>query len=78
VNDRGFYRRPPEASPPLLALRPREAARALGVSESTLDRLTRSGEIPVVTAGRCRLYELDVLKAWLSSRRTTAAEGGRS
>lgn len=78
MNDREFYRRPAEASPPLLALRPREAARSLGVSESTLDRLTRAGEIAFVAAGRCRLYEVSVLKEWLSSRRTTAVEGGRS
>ena len=78
MNDQRFYRREPEASPPLLALRPREAARSLGVSESTLDRLTRAGEIAFVAAGRCRLYEVETLKAWLSSRRTTAVEGGRS
>lgn len=74
-----FYRRPPSGpTTEPLALRPREAARALGVSESTLDRLTRAGEIPFVAAGRCRLYEVSVLKEWLSSRRTTAVEGGRS
>jgi excisionase family DNA binding protein len=69
-----FYR--PPAAPTLhepLALRPREAAASLGVSVSTLERLTASGEIGVVRLGRCRLYATDELKAWLGRNRS----GGR-
>jgi excisionase family DNA binding protein len=58
-------------------LRPREAAEALGVSLRTLERLTRTGEIDSVLIGRCRVYELETLKAYLLSRRESA-KGGRS
>lgn len=65
-----FYR-PPAARtlPEPLSLRPREAAASLGVSLSTLERLTKSGEILVVRLGRCRLYEIEELKAWLARNR---------
>lgn len=69
----GFYRdREPVASK--LALRPREAAAALGVSLSTLERLTRSGQITAVKLGRVRLYEISVLAAFLESRRAIGQE----
>lgn len=73
----GFYRmdhgQPKASRLEPLSLRPREAAASLGVSLSTLERLTKSGEIGVVRLGRCRLYEIDELKAWLSRNRA----GGR-
>lgn len=79
MNSRQFYRRPdPRPAAPPLALRPREAAAAIGVSPSTLDRLTKAGEIAVVPAGRCRLYLLADLEAYLTSRRVIAEKGGRS
>ena len=63
-----FYRdREPIAA--TLALRPRQAAAAIGVSVKTLERLTKSGEIASVLVGRVRLYELSVLEAFLKSRR---------
>jgi excisionase family DNA binding protein len=63
-----FYRdRDPIAA--TLALRPRQAAAAIGVSVKTLERLTKSGEIASVLVGRVRLYELSVLEAFLKSRR---------
>lgn len=68
-----FYRqREPIAS--TLALRPREAAAAINVSLSTLERLTKAGEIPVVRLGRVRLYELSVLEKFLESRRVVGQE----
>lgn len=68
-----FYRdREPIAS--TLALRPREAAASLGVSVSTLEKLTRSGEITSVLVGRCRLYELKALESFLESRRVVGQE----
>ena len=52
-----------------LALRPREAAAALGVSERTLRSL--QSELPSVRIGRTLLYPVRELEAWLS-RRVTA------
>lgn len=68
-----FYRPPPAREP--LALRPREAAATLGVSLSTLERLTRTGEIDSVSIGRCRVFEVETLKAYLQSRRESAKGG---
>jgi excisionase family DNA binding protein len=70
-----FYRPPSAASTrERLALRPREAAAAIGVSLSTLERLTKAGEIPVVKLGRVRLYELVALSDFLKSRRVVGQE----
>ena len=68
-----FYRQR-ETPATTLALRPREAAAAIGVSPSTLERLTKSGVIPVVKLGRVRLYDLDTLRDVLKSQ--TSKEGG--
>lgn len=55
-------------TPAAISLRPRQAAQALGISLSTLERLTRAGEIPTAKIGRVRVYAVDALKTWLSSR----------
>jgi excisionase family DNA binding protein len=66
----GFYRpRERETIAATLALRPRQAAAAIGVSAKTLERLTKSGEITSVLVGRVRLYELKALEEFLESRR---------
>jgi len=52
-----------------LAVRPREAARMLGISLRYLQELTRRGEIPCVKAGRATLYAVEDLREWLRSRR---------
>ena len=58
-----------------LALRPRDAAKAIGVSERTLWGLTNRGEgPPSVRLGSLTVYPIADLVAWLSHR---AAEGGR-
>ena len=57
-----------------LSLRPREAAAALGLSLSTLERLTRAGTIPHVKVGRCVIYPLNSLHGFLASR--TTGKGG--
>jgi excisionase family DNA binding protein len=72
-----FYRPPPKATAEPLALRPIQAAETLGISLSTLERQTRAGEIESVSIGRCRVYEIEVLKAYLQSRRESA-KGGQS
>lgn len=57
-----------------LAVRQREAAAVLSVSPSTVERLTKSGELPSVKLGRVRLYELSVLEEFLKSRRAAGQE----
>ncbi|MCS7047344.1 MAG: helix-turn-helix domain-containing protein [Gemmataceae bacterium] len=56
-----------------LALRPREAAQALGISPRTLWALTAPrGPIPCVRIGHGRrrsvLYPVDALRRWLSQQ----------
>jgi excisionase family DNA binding protein len=64
MNDSPFTT--PPATPAPLALRPREAARALGLSERTLWSLTKAGAIPCVHVGRMVLYPVDALRNWLA------------
>ena len=54
------------ATPPCLALRPREAAKALGIGERLLWTLTNSGKIPHVRLGRAIVYPVDQLREWLA------------
>ena len=58
-----------------LALRPREAAKALGISPRLLWQLTHDGHIPFVKVNRTVLYPTAELQAWLS-REAEAAKGG--
>lgn len=51
-----------------LALRPREAARALGIGERLLWSLTNRGEIPHLKLGRATLYPVEDLRRWLSEK----------
>lgn len=51
---------------PRLALRPAEAARALGVSERALWAATNAGRIPCVRIGKAILYGVQQLTDWLS------------
>jgi predicted DNA-binding transcriptional regulator AlpA len=67
---------------PSLALRPREAAQALGISPRTLWGLTTPrGPVPCLRIGHGKrqtvLYPVADLQAWLT-RQTEAAKGGRS
>ena len=69
MSSKGFYREDAKGlGIQQLSLRPREAAEALGISISTLERLTRSGEIPCVKANRVVLYDVVALKAWLDAK----------
>ena len=62
-----------------LALRPREAAKALGISPRLLWQLTHDGHIPCVRVGsgkrRTVLYPTANLQAWLSQQAETAKGG---
>ena len=48
-----------------LAVRPRVAAKKLGISESTLDRLRKAGRIPYVKLAGAILYRVESLEAFL-------------
>ena len=63
---------PTDTSAPPLALRTREAAEALGISERTLQGLTAAGDIPHVKLGRAVLFPVRELRNWLTSRATPA------
>lgn len=69
-----------KAESPCLALRPREAAKALGVSERTLWTWTQQGNVPFVRLGKAVLYPTDSLRRWLDDQAkalaTPAGEGG--
>ena len=66
-------------SPTPLALRPREAAQALGISVRHLWTLTKDGHIPCVRLGTGRrktiLYPVTALQAWLAEQ-AQAGRGG--
>ena len=69
----------PKLEAPCLALRPRDAAKALGVSERTLWDWTQRGDVPHVRRGKTILYPVDVLRRWLDEQAKAtpaAAEGG--
>lgn len=67
----------PKAEAPCLALRPREAAKALGVSERTLWTWTREGTIPHLKRGQTVLYPTDALRRWLDEQaQTNTTKGG--
>ena len=57
---------------PTLALRPRDAAKALGISARHLWQLTKDNIVPCVRVGtgkrRTVLYPVAVLRAWLDQQ----------
>jgi len=57
-----------------LALRPRDAARMLGVSPRTLFEWTKNGLLPHIKIGRTVLYPVAELQAWLARQ---SAQAGR-
>ena len=52
-----------------LALRPRDAAKALAISPRKLWAMTASGEIPHIRLGRCVRYPIDDLRAWIAAQK---------
>lgn len=70
----------PDCDPRPLALRPREAAKALGISPRSLWQLTNDGKIPCVRLGggkrRTVIYPIADLQAWLTQE-TLALKGGQ-
>jgi excisionase family DNA binding protein len=59
--------------PAALALRTRDAAAALGISERTLQELTATGRVPHVRIGRAVLFPVRELADWLT-RQVEAGE----
>lgn len=54
-----------EPETPCLAMRPREAAKALGISERLLWEWTNQGIVPHVRMGKRIVYPVDSLRNWL-------------
>ena len=54
--------------PARLALRPKDAAKALGIGQRKLWELTKVGAIPCVRVGVCVLYPIPLLQEWLSEQ----------
>jgi excisionase family DNA binding protein len=57
-----------------LALRPKEAAKALGISERLLWSKTNADEIPHTRIGKAILYPLPELQRWLSEQAVKAVQ----
>lgn len=56
------------------AVRARDAARLLGVSERTLANWTKSGVVPSIKQDRTRLYPLAALREWIAARQEGGAQ----
>ena len=56
------------ADPPRLALRPKEAAKALGIGVRLLWSLTNQNQIPHARLGKAVLYPVAGLEAWLADQ----------
>ena len=63
------------SDPPRLALRPKEAARALGIGTRLLWSLTNQNAIPHLRLGKAIVYPVDSLRTWLAEQ---AGKGVRS
>ncbi len=59
---------------PRLALRPKEAAKALGIGERLLWSMTNQGLIPHLRLGKATVYPVAELERWLAEH---AAKGAR-
>lgn len=57
-----------ELAVPRLALRPRDAAVALGIGERTLWQMTKDGTVPHVRIGKLVVYPVYLLQRWLEEK----------
>lgn len=70
-------RTPNSGSPGSLSLRPRAAAKALGIGERLLWDLTAPrGPIPCVRLGTCVLYPVLGLQEWLAAESAKSLQNG--
>lgn len=70
----GFVGERPTSTP--MALRPKDTARALAISERLLWEWTRNEGLPHVRIGSVVLYPVDCVKRWLDERANAAAHDG--
>jgi len=68
MDSKSIYRSEDSGPIARITLRPHEAADALGISISTLERLTKAGEIPRFKEGNVVLYRGTSLEAWAARR----------
>jgi len=61
---------------PRLGLRPREAAKVLGISPRLLWAKTKAGEVPHLKLGRAVVYPVEALRTWLREQ-AGGGNGGR-
>jgi excisionase family DNA binding protein len=73
MDSKTIYNREGSSPVPRITLRPQEAADALGISVSTLERLTKAGEIPRFKEGNVVHYRVASLEAWAARREAIAA-----
>jgi len=67
-----------EPETPCLAMRPREAAKALGISERLLWEWTDRGIVPHVRMGKRIMYPVDSLRDWLRRQAQKNADDKKS
>ena len=65
---------PTSDTTPRLALRPKDAAKALGIGPRLLWSMTNRGEIPHIKLGKAVLYPVAVLERWLADRAVKGAQ----
>ena len=63
-----------EPETPCLAMRPREAASALGISERLLWEWTDRGQVPHIRMGKAILYPVESLRDWLKQQAQKGAD----
>lgn len=61
-----LFNTPPAIAP--LALRPRDAAAALGISERLLQDWAKHQALPCIRIGQVVLYPVDEIRQWLRQR----------
>jgi excisionase family DNA binding protein len=67
---------PAESALLCVSLRPREAAKAIGISERLLAQWTKARIVPHLRIGRTVLYPLDSLRSWLAQQIEAQQKGG--
>ena len=68
MDSKDIYRSVSYAPVPRITLRPEEAAEALSISVSALERLVKAGEIPRFKDGGKVFFRVASLDAWAASR----------
>lgn len=73
MTEQSAGQRPDTRVVPPLALRPKDAAVALGIGERKLWEMTNCGAIPYARFGKVIVYPVAVLERWLAEQ----AEGAK-